>query len=98
MSDNIEPADEGLLALVLLLRFHGVAVDPAQIEHQFGGACVSITDMIRCARSLKLRARAVKADWTFLEKAQLPGIAELRGGAFAIVGKVGETGALVQIP
>jgi subfamily B ATP-binding cassette protein HlyB/CyaB len=98
MQDSQRQIDEGLLALTLLLRFHGIAVDPAQVEHQFGGARVSISEMIRCARSLKLRARAVKADWTFLEKAQLPGIAEFRDGTFAIIGKIGEPGAMVQIP
>jgi hypothetical protein len=37
-SGAAEPAveDTGLDALILLLRFHEIAVDPAQIRHQYG--------------------------------------------------------------
>ena len=30
-------SDPGLAALVMLLRFQGVGIDPEQIRHQFGG-------------------------------------------------------------
>jgi hypothetical protein len=30
-------SDPGLAALVMLLRFQGVGIDPEQIGHQFGG-------------------------------------------------------------
>ena len=31
----------GLTALVMLLRFHGLSVDPAQIRHQFGTEAIA---------------------------------------------------------
>jgi ATP-binding cassette, subfamily B, bacterial HlyB/CyaB len=30
--------NQGLAALVMLLRFHGVGVDPEQVRHQLGTA------------------------------------------------------------
>jgi subfamily B ATP-binding cassette protein HlyB/CyaB len=90
--------ESGLDCLVLLLRFHGVAVDPAQIGHRFGGGPIKVTEMLRCAKELKLKARAVVVDWPRLAKLSLPAIAECKDGGFLILGKVGEQGALVQNP
>jgi subfamily B ATP-binding cassette protein HlyB/CyaB len=88
----------GLDCLALMLRFYGIAADPAQIDHRFGGAHIGITEMLRCARELKLKARAITADWVRLAKLPLPAIAELTDGTFLILGKVGEDSALVQSP
>jgi subfamily B ATP-binding cassette protein HlyB/CyaB len=46
--------DAGLQCLALLLRFHQIAVDPAQIAHQFAGMPMGIPEMLRCAKQLKL--------------------------------------------
>jgi ATP-binding cassette, subfamily B, bacterial HlyB/CyaB len=98
MSESQNDIDGGLETLALLLRFHGIAVDTAQIEHQFGGARVRIPEMLRCARSLKLKARAVTADWAYLQKAQLPAIVEYRDNNFVILAKMSEQGALIHAP
>ncbi len=98
MPDSEKDVDVGLEALALILRFHGVAVDLAQIEHQFGGARIAIPEMLRCAKSLKLKARVVTADWLYLQKAQLPAIAECHDGGFVIVGKVNDERALIHVP
>ena len=93
--------DTGLQSLALLLRFHGIAVDVAQIEHQFAGVRIKIPEMLRCAKTLKLKARCVSADWVYLHKVQLPVIAECRNDGFLIVGKVSidrEGGVLVHAP
>src|SRR5215475_839915 len=90
--------DGGLEALALLLRFHGVAADTAQIAHQFGGARINIPEMLRCAKGLKLKARAVTADWTYLQKVQLPAIAERRDNDFVIIGKISDHDALIHVP
>ena len=37
-----------------LLRFHGVAADPAQIRHRFAGAAIGLSEMVLAARELKL--------------------------------------------
>lgn len=98
MPDADNEIDTGLQTLALMLRFHGVPVDTAQIEHQFAGVRVRIPEMLRCAKTLKLKARSITTDWAYLLNAQLPAIAECRDGDFLIVGKVAEPGALVQVP
>jgi hypothetical protein len=49
----------GVAALVLLLRFCELAVTPGQLLHQFGKADIGMPDMLRAAKQLKLKARAV---------------------------------------
>jgi ATP-binding cassette, subfamily B, bacterial HlyB/CyaB len=90
--------DPGLVALVMLLRFHGVGADPAQIRHQCGTAAIGTADMIRCAKELGLKAREVKSSWARLENTPLPGIAALKDGGFLLLGKVGDGKVVVQSP
>jgi ATP-binding cassette, subfamily B, bacterial HlyB/CyaB len=98
MSAPEKDIDRGLEALALMLRFHGVAVDTAQISHQFAGARIKVPEILRCAKALKLKARAVSADWAYLRKSQLPAIVECSGDNFLIVGKVSDEGALIHDP
>src|SRR5882757_8167173 len=90
--------DSGLDCLSLLLRFHQIAVDADQIRHQFSGEAIGVTEMLRCAKDLKLKARAVTTTWAGLMKLPLPAIIELKDKSFFIVGKVTADDALVQIP
>ena len=66
--------DSGLECLTLLLRFHQTAVDPSQIKHQFPGTPIGVMEMLRCAKQLKLKARAVTTTWDKLAKLPLPAI------------------------
>src|SRR3981081_473579 len=88
--------DSGLDCLSLLLRFHQIAVDADQIRHQFSGEAIGVTEMLRCAKDLKLKARAVTTRWDGLMKLPLPAIIELKDKSFFIVGKVTADDALVQ--
>ncbi|MGY3590316.1 subfamily B ATP-binding cassette protein HlyB/CyaB [Bradyrhizobium sp. USDA 4341] len=90
--------DSGLQCLALLLRFHQVSVDPAQIAHQFAGRAIGVAEMLRCAKQLKLRARAVKETWTGLTRLPLPAIIQRRDESFVIIGKVTEDDVLIQDP
>jgi subfamily B ATP-binding cassette protein HlyB/CyaB len=54
--------------------------------------------MIRCAKELGLKARAVTANLDRLGRTPLPAIAERRDGSFLILAKISETGVLVQDP
>jgi ABC-type bacteriocin/lantibiotic exporter with double-glycine peptidase domain len=87
---NTTSADEGLLALVMLLRFHGLGVDPEQIRHRFGGSAIGIPEMLRCARELGLKARSHATPWKRLVRTPLPAIAALRDGGFLVLGKIGD--------
>jgi ATP-binding cassette, subfamily B, bacterial HlyB/CyaB len=89
-------ADPGLTALVMLLRFHGVSADPAQIRHQAGTPTLGTADMIRCAREFGLKARELKTNWPRLAKTPLPAIAVLKDGGFLLLGKVGDDKVVVQ--
>src|SRR5262249_33555106 len=91
-------ADSGLGCLTLLLRFHRIAADPAQISHRFGGAPIGIAEMLRCAKELKLKGRAITTDWSRLPKLPLPAIAECADGSFLILAQVVDERVLIQSP
>jgi subfamily B ATP-binding cassette protein HlyB/CyaB len=88
----------GLAALVMLLRFHGLNVDPAQIRHQFGTDAIGVPEMLRCAQQLGLKTRESKTRWDRLVRTPLPAIAVLRDGGFLLLGKAGEDKILIQEP
>src|SRR5216684_2372668 len=67
------PNDPGLVALVMLLRFHGIGADPAQIRHQCGTAAIGVADMIRCAREFGLKARQLDGPHAPLRYHLVPG-------------------------
>jgi subfamily B ATP-binding cassette protein HlyB/CyaB len=89
--------NSGLAALVLLLRFHGIGADPAQIRHRFGDR-FGVPEMLRCAKEFGLKARSFRSNWHRLLKTPLPGIAALRDGSFLLIGKASEDQVLVQNP
>ena len=88
----------GLIVLVFMLRSLGVGVEPEQIRHQFPGGPIGVSEMIRCAKSLGLKARSVMTNWARLEHTPLPAIAALRDGRFLLLGRRGEDRILVQAP
>jgi subfamily B ATP-binding cassette protein HlyB/CyaB len=88
--------DPGLIALVMLLRFHGIGADPAQIRHHCGTEAIGVADMIRCAKEFGLKARELKSSWARLASTPLPAIAALKDGGFLLLGKVGDGKVVVQ--
>jgi subfamily B ATP-binding cassette protein HlyB/CyaB len=96
--ENLNAPDQGLLALVMMLRFHGIGADSEQIRHRFASKAVGVAEMLRFAKELGLKARAASSRWDRLAKTPLPTIAALKGGRFLILGKVGDDKALVQWP
>ena len=91
------PANSGLSAFLMMLRVMGVAADAGQLIHQYGEN-FGVTEMLRCAKDLKLKARVVQSNWQRLGKAALPAIAQRQDGSFLIVGKMGNDQVLVQDP
>src|SRR5216684_4524976 len=75
-------ADQGLAALVILLRLSGIGADPDQIRHRFGGATIGIPEMLRSAKEFGLKAGLCKTTWARLGRTPLPAIAALRDGSF----------------
>jgi subfamily B ATP-binding cassette protein HlyB/CyaB len=97
-TDPTKVSDSGLVALVMLLRCHGIGAESGQIRHRCGTATIGITEMLRCAKELGLKARAPTTNWDRLSSTPLPGIAALRDGGFLILGKVAEDKVLIQHP
>ena len=95
--DKTVPMHSGLAALVLLLRFHGIGADPAQIRHRFGDD-FGVPEMLRCAKEFGLKARSYRSSWPRLLKTPLPAIAVLRDGTYLLLGKVSKDQVLVQNP
>lgn len=92
--------DSGLLSLALIARFHQIPADPAQLNHQFAksGQVFGDSEILRSAKSLKLKAKAFKASWDALLKAPLPAIGRSREGEYYIVAKATEEQVLIQRP
>src|ERR1700731_2373972 len=93
-----KPVDAGLAALVTLMRFQGVAAEPDQIQHRFGGVPIGLTEMLRCAKDFGLKARVVKTSWARLANSPLPAIGCLGNGSFLLVGKASDDQVLVSDP
>ncbi len=90
--------DSGLAALVILLRLRGIGADSHQIRHRFGNGAIGVSEMLRCAKDLGLKARVFATEWKRLAATPLPGIAALKDGGYLILGKVGEDQVLIQAP
>ena len=90
------PTDPGLTILVMMFACHGINVDPEQIRHQFPSARIGISEMLRCAKRLGLRARSTTSSWQRLAKTPLPAIAALRDGGFILVGKASDDAVIVM--
>jgi subfamily B ATP-binding cassette protein HlyB/CyaB len=102
-SDEAAPQDpaeteSALLALVILLRCHGIGAEPEQIRHRIGSPRIGVAEMLRCAKELDLKARALSTSWERLTTTPLPGIAVLRDGSFLILGRAAPDKVLVQRP
>ena len=101
MPEKLEPAraisDHGLIALIMMLRFHGIAIDPERIRHQFGTS-IGIPEILRCAKDLGLKARVTKTAWVRLPGLPMPALAILRDGKYLIMGKANEEGLIALEP
>jgi subfamily B ATP-binding cassette protein HlyB/CyaB len=87
----------GLAALLLLLRFHGISVDGRQLTHQYGDS-IGTLEILRCAKDLKLKARAIESTWDRLHRTALPAIGERQDGSFFLISKVGNAQVLILDP
>lgn len=92
------PLDPGLVALVMMLRFQGLGVDPEQIRHQFGGALIGLPEMLRCAKTFGLKARLTTTNWSRLPNTPMPALAALRDGGYLLLGKAGDGKVIVLEP
>jgi subfamily B ATP-binding cassette protein HlyB/CyaB len=90
--------DPGLIAVVMMLRFQGLGVNPEQIRHQFGNVTIGLPEMLRCAKAFGLKARVSATTWARLPATPMPALAALRDGGFLLLGKVAEDKVIVLEP
>ncbi|PTQ86710.1 type I secretion system permease/ATPase [Agitococcus lubricus] len=100
-SSPLPPAiDTGLACLVMLARFHAVAVDPQQIAHEFkeSGKPFALTDILLAAKKLGLTAKQVSPKSERLATTPLPAIATAKDGKYFIVARVDGDKILIHDP
>jgi subfamily B ATP-binding cassette protein HlyB/CyaB len=93
--------DSGLISLVMVARFHGIAADAQRLAHEFavGPAGADFDTLMRAARKLGLKARRQSVRAERLQITPLPAIAQRRDGSgFFIVAAVDGERILVQDP
>ncbi|MET4307525.1 type I secretion system permease/ATPase [Bradyrhizobium barranii] len=98
MTTNAVSTDTGLDALLTLLHLQGVAADRDQLRHRTGTVVFGAAEIIRCAKSLGLKARTYRTQWSRLSGSPLPAIAMLRDGSFMVIAKASADKVLVQSP
>ena len=92
--------NSGLLSLVLLARFHGVAADPDQLQHEFGltNQSFAVDDILLASKKLGLQVKKVSTSIERLDKTPLPAMMLTKTGEFYVLAKVENQQALIQNP
>ncbi|MGL1833012.1 type I secretion system permease/ATPase [Rhodocyclaceae bacterium SMB388] len=92
--------DTALACLVMLARYHGVAVDPDQLAHEFAhdGQPLSVSDILLAAKNLQLQATRVTTSLQRLDRTPLPAIAVTTSGDFIVLARADADKVLVHDP
>jgi ATP-binding cassette, subfamily B, bacterial HlyB/CyaB len=92
--------DTGLLCLVLLARYFGVAADAERLGHQFGTprGPFGDTEILRAGKFLGLKCGRLASRWKRLARTPLPAIALLKDGSYVVLARVDDAQVLVQDP
>ncbi|RKZ51847.1 MAG: type I secretion system permease/ATPase [Candidatus Parabeggiatoa sp. nov. 3] len=98
MTNSSPNIDTGLICLALLARFHHLPADIEQLKHQFGqsGQVFSETDLLRAAKQLGLKAKAITRQKPHLDKIPLPAIVQTQQGHYVVLAKLAEDKVLIQ--
>ena len=84
--------DSGLSCLLMIARHHGIAVDEAQLRHEFGQKLFTGEMILLGAKHLGMTAKVVTQDPERLDHAPLPAIAIDKAGNYFIAAKFGYEG------
>lgn len=95
-----QEVDTGLSCLVLLAKFHDVAVDPKQLAHEFCGISkkFGVSEILLAAKKIGLNAKKVATSYDRLDRTPLPAIMLDREGRFLLLAKADQEKILVQDP
>jgi subfamily B ATP-binding cassette protein HlyB/CyaB len=102
--DSAAPAsgriDSGLACLVMIVRFHGLAADPAQLAHEFkeSGQPFGQVEILLAARKLGLKAKQVNTRIARLGHTPLPAVAIESDGHYVVIARADEARVLIHDP
>ncbi len=88
--------DSGLASLLMISSYHGIAADPAKLQHEFTDKHFDTETILLAAKSLGLSARQQKQDILRLSTAPMPFIAKDKDGEYFIIAKVDESNDLAS--
>ncbi len=94
-SDTAQTPAYALSALVVLAHYHGIAVNPADIRHQFSGSPkgdLGETEWLLAAKKLELKAKVVRQAIGRLPMTNLPAMVWCDDGVHFILAKVEGSG------
>jgi len=92
--------DSGLACLVMLARYHDVAVSSEQLSHEFAtdGMPFSVAQILQAFQQFRLKAKYRRTDLKRLAHMPLPAIAADRQGGYFIIARIEGEHVLVQDP
>jgi len=92
--------DTGLIAFVTVARINGVPADPEQIRHSLaiGQEPMNELDILRAAKSFKLKAKAEDIDFKTLQKLPMPVMVVTKKGTYFVVARISEDKVLTLFP
>ncbi|MBI3777228.1 MAG: type I secretion system permease/ATPase [Gammaproteobacteria bacterium] len=92
--------DTGLASLAILSRLHEIPADIRQLRHEFtdSSKVCNTRDILRAAKYLGLKARAVETRWDKLKDLTLPAICRHRDGRYFVIAKVDQDRVLIHDP
>ncbi|BCM24953.1 type I secretion system permease/ATPase [Methyloradius palustris] len=92
--------DTGLSCLLLLARYHGVAVEGDHLRHEFGTEAkpFGITEILLAAKKYKLTAKQVRVSPDRLERTPMPAIAIDQHGEFFVIARLQDEQILIHDP
>lgn len=95
-----ESRDTGLLCLTIMAQLFDRKANPQQLRHLAGNGTAPFgeTDILRSARVLDLKAKAVATTPERILKTPLPAIAEGKDGRFFILARAADDKLLVHSP
>ena len=84
--------DSGLTCLAILGQYYQIALEPAQLKHQFGDGEKPFAELeiLRAAKAVGFKARAVSSAPERLANTILPAIAQTKDGQYFIIARISE--------
>lgn len=92
--------DTALTCLVMLARFHNLAINPDQVRHDFvdNGRPMGMTEVLLAARKIGLKAKRISSSPKRLAHLPLPAMAQSHSGQFFILARVDGDSVLLHDP